>query len=230
MKIHRKDATPKGLQHKEFSFKAESITDAGVFSGYLSVFNTEDQGGDIVVKGAFAEWIKSVAPGVSNPVPFLWQHRSGEPLGGLTKFVEDDYGLHVEGFLLVADVPRAKEAFALMRANVVRGMSIGYMVMPGGAKAGPNGVRLLTKLALAEGSLVTFPMHVDAQVQDVKSTVESGKLPTLPEFEKFLRDAGGFSKSQATAIAGGGLRPLLRSESDAKSSVLDVLSNFKLLD
>jgi uncharacterized protein len=228
MKLHRKDATPKGMQHKEFSFKAGNVSDAGTFTGYLSVFGTEDQGGDIVLKGAFADWIKSANPSVANPVPFLWQHRSGEPVGGLTKFVEDDYGLNVEGFLLVDDVARAKEAHALMRANVVRGMSIGYMVMPGGAKAGPDGVRMLTKLALAEGSLVTFPMHVDAQIDSVKSIIQAGKLPSLPEFEKFLCEAGGFSKSQAKAIAGNGLTKLLRSESDSKSSVLDILNNFKL--
>jgi hypothetical protein len=45
----------------------------------------------------------------------------------------------------------------------------------------------------------------------VKKITEHGELPTLPEFEEFLREAG-YSKSLATAIAGKGLAPLLRGE------------------
>jgi hypothetical protein len=41
-------------------------------------------------------------------------------------------------------------------------------------------------------------------------------LPSLPEFESFLREAG-FSKSQAAAIAGKGLKSLHRSESGSES-------------
>ena len=37
----------------------------------------------------------------------------------------------------------------------------------------------------------------------------AGSLPSLSEFEQFLRDAG-FSKSQATAVASHGLRQMLR--------------------
>ena len=44
-----------------------------------------------------------------------------------------------------------------------------------------------------------------------------GKTRQLLEFEHFLREAG-FSKSQATAIAGKGLVPLFRSESGSNSS------------
>jgi HK97 family phage major capsid protein len=61
-------------------------------------------------------------------------------------------------------------------------------------------------------------------ITSVKSLVEDGRLPTLPEFENFLREAG-FSKSQATAIAGKGLAPLFRSESGSTPS--DFLSALK---
>src|SRR4051794_16014484 len=104
--LQRKDAGPVGLQQKQVAFKAESVSETGAFSGYLSVFGTEDQGGDIVIRGAFANWIKETAPSAANPLPLLWQHRSGEPIGGLTKLVEDEYGLKVDGFLLVEQVAR----------------------------------------------------------------------------------------------------------------------------
>ena len=47
-------------------------------------------------------------------------------------------------------------------------------------------------------------------------------MPSLSDFENFLREAG-FSKSQATAIAGKGLKSLLRSESGSESNT-DFLS------
>ena len=66
---------------------------------------------------------------------------------------------------------------------------------------------------LLEIRIVTFPAGYTARVGDVKQAlVANGKLPTLPEFEKFLREAG-FSKTQAAAVAGHGLTKLLRSES-----------------
>jgi hypothetical protein len=58
---------------------------------------------------------------------------------------------------------------------------------------------------------VNFPAQVRAAVDNVKSYTSGGNLPSLPEFEEFLREAG-FSKTQATAIAGKGLAPLLRGE------------------
>lgn len=224
MKIQHKDGTPKGLQFKQIEFKADAVNDDGTFTGYGSVFGNVDQGGDIVAPGAFTEWLKGFKASADNPLPALWQHRSGEPIGGYTKLKEDSRGLYVEGFLLKDSVPRAAEAYALMKARVVRGMSIGYMVRDDSYDKLTN-VRTLKRLDLAEISVVTFAMNTEAMVETVKSQLESGKLPTLPEFEKFLRDAGGFSKSQATAIAGGGLRQMLRSESDGKSSVLDAIKS-----
>ena len=82
---------------------------------------------------------------------------------------------------------------------------------------------------------MTFPANEESRIDNVKSILEKGEMPTLPEFEKFLRDAGGFSKSQATAIAGHGLRSLIQGEPDSKQSantdmsdVLTILKNVNL--
>lgn len=56
-----------------------------------------------------------------------------------------------------------------------------------------------------------------------KSKLDEGELPTLPEFEKFLRESG-FSKSQSTAIASKGLRSLL-SESEEEIKEAKSISN-----
>lgn len=231
MILHRKDANPKGLQHKEFSFKATGVRADGArgkFSGYGSVFDNMDENGEIVARGAFTKSLAEIKA-AKKIIPALWQHRSAEPIGGFPDLSEDNFGLKVtDGFLLKDAVVKAAEAFALMEAEVVTGLSIGYFVRKSSFDE-KTGVRTLLELDLVEISIVTFPANQLAQVSDVKSIVQSGKLPTLPEFEKFLCETGGFSKSQAIAIAGNGLRKLLRSESDSKSSVLDILNNFKLI-
>lgn len=197
------------LERKTFALDVKAVEKSGEFSGYLSVFGNVDSYGDIVVPGAFAESLADWNSKERLP-PILWQHRSGEPIGPFTKMQEDQRGLYVEGKLLVDELQRAKEAHALLTHKVISGMSIGYEMI--GVEKGENGLRKLTKLKLWEGSIVTFPANEEAQVSAVKSLLDSGELPDLPTFERFLREAG-FSKTQATAIAGRGLSHLLRSES-----------------
>ena len=67
-----------------------------------------------------------------------------------------------------------------------------------------------------------MPMNTEAKVTAVKTVTDGQILPSLPDFENFLREAG-FSKSQATAIAGKGLKSLLRRESGSETST-DFLS------
>ena len=147
---------------------------------------------------------------------------------------EDDYGLYGEGQLLVKDVARAREAHALMKHKAIDGLSIGYRLQKWSFNEDDNVLELLA-IDLKEVSVVTFPANEESRIDSVKSILEKGKMPTLPEFEKFLRDAGGFSKSQATAIAGHGLRSLIQGEPEAKqsantdmSATLTILKNINL--
>lgn len=198
------------LEHKDFDFQVKAVSDDGLFSGYLSVFGVIDSYRDIVMPGAFAESLARWKEKKALP-PVLWQHRSGEPIGPFTKMVEDGRGLYVEGKLLVNEVQRAKEAHALLKAGAISGMSIGYETI-GEEIDKEQRARKLTKLELWEGSIVTFPANPDARVDAVKAALNGGGLPSLPEFERFLREAG-FSKTQAAAIASRGLAHVLRSES-----------------
>jgi hypothetical protein len=91
-----------------------------------------------------------------------------------------------------------------MKGGVLDGMSIGYDVLEGGAKILESGIRQLFGLKLWEISPVTWGMNPLAGIDAVKTA----NITTIREFEDFLRDAGGFSKSQAVAIAGGGWKTL----------------------
>ena len=218
------------MEMKSFDFDIKTVNDSGTFTGYGSVFGNVDGGNEIVMKGAFSESLANRAA-KGGKLPILWQHRSGEPIGVYDSVKEDDHGLFMSGRLLINDVQRAKEAYALMKAGAVTGMSIGYTVGLDSTDQ-KTGVRTLKALDLKETSIVTFPMNDAARISTVKSLdqkLKAGNLPSLPEFEDFLREAG-FSKTQATAVAGWGLRKLLdRREADGTpGEVLQALKGFSL--
>lgn len=223
--MYRKDG-PQGMQRKQFAFKAESVSDDGTFKGYGSVFGNVDAYGEVVEKGAFADSLKAIKAS-GDPLPMLWQHRSDLPIGGYDVLREDERGLYVEGWLMLDDIPLAKQAHALMKRRVVKGLSIGYYVDEWSMDE-KAGVLRLKKLDLKEVSPVTFPANGEAGVDEVKQLVRNGKLPTERDFEKFLRDAG-FSKTQACAIALRGLKYADRGEPDeAHAKFAAALESFQL--
>ena len=115
------------------------------------------------------------------------------------------------------ETARGREAHALLKAGAIRGLSIGYREVEAEPEAQNSNIRLLKKLDLLEISVVSFPANRRARVDAVKEALIDGNLPSLPEFERFLREAG-FSKTQAAAIASRGLSHLLRSESEGEST------------
>jgi len=201
----------------DFSLETKEVGESGEFEGYASTFGNVDQGGDVVEPGAFIEGIvKAKKDGRS--IPMLWQHDQREPIGVWKDLSEDAKGLYVKGQLLIDADPLARRAHGLLKAKALGGMSIGYRIPAGGAEPDEKrrGVNRLKVLDLREISLVTMPMNIEARVTSVKAMMEAGKLPTIREFEEFLRDAGGFSKSLAAAIAGKAA-PHLRGEPEAKA-------------
>lgn len=229
MKIERKDST-RELKRRTVAFKATDVKDSGEFEGYASVFGNVDSYGDVVAAGAFKDSIATLKTG-GDPLPILWQHRSSEPIGGSDFLEEDDHGLKTRGFLLIDEIPQAKSAHTLMKRRIVKGLSIGYYTRDSSYDE-KTGVRTLKALDLVEYSVVTFPANELATVDSVKARSDlfrGGALPSLKDFEAFLREAGA-SKTVAVAIAGKGLRAmLLRSESGGDpGEVLSLLSNFNL--
>lgn len=227
--MKRKDAGI--LLHKNFAFKADSVAEDGTFTGYGSVFGNVDSYKEIVAPGAFAKSLGLIAKS-GDPLPVLWQHNPNNPIGGYTALSEDAHGLKVAGFLLKDDVALAKEAYALMRARVVKGLSIGYYVR-GDSYDEKTGIRTLNELDLREISVVTFPANEAAQVENVKAAIsdilQRGQLPGIKQFEELLREVG-FSKSQAAAVANGGLSKLSRGEPGGEKSdeILAALRSFNL--
>lgn len=139
------------------------VTDGVKIEGYASVFGQVDQGGDIVVAGAYA---KSLAKRGAAGVKLLWQHDPREPIGVWDEVREDAIGLYVKGRLLDG-IARGREAAALIGAGAIDGLSIGYRTVR--ATKDSNGRRYLAELELWEVSLVTFPMLPEARLGGTKS-------------------------------------------------------------
>ena len=178
----------------DFACELKAGADAGTFTGYGSVFNVTDRGGDIVAPGAFAETLTAAKTAGRMPA-MLWQHNMREPIGVYTSMEEDAVGLKVEGKLALKTA-RGAEAYELLKMGAISGLSIGYRVRDDSWDR-VTGVRTIKKADLVELSLVTMPMNDSARVSAVKTIEE---LESLAEIERHLRDAGGFSRSEATAL------------------------------
>jgi|CXWL01.1.fsa_nt_gi HK97 family phage prohead protease len=175
------------------------------FTGYGAVFGNVDAYGDVIIPGAFADTIASARKSGLWPA-MLSQHGGWgmsaddlTPVGVWTDLAEDGKGLRVEGKF--ADTPRGIELYKLMKMEprpAINGLSIGYIPKEWTARSKPDEPRrTLKKIDLIEISPVTFPANGKARVQSVKAIEE---LQKLGDVERFLRDAGGLSRSEAVAL------------------------------
>lgn len=191
-----------------FGFEIKTIDEAGYIAGIAAGYGNVDHGGDIIMPGALT---KAIA-GRSN-VPMLLFHDHKRPVGSWSKFDEKSDGLHVEGKIAIKS-DAGRDAHALVEARALSGLSIGYKTL---RHKFEGKTRQLHELALHEVSLVPVGMNDRAVITQIKSLVENGGIPSVREFEEFLRDAGGFSKSLAAAIAAKAT-PHLRGEPEVKAN------------
>lgn len=172
------------LEHKSFSFKADSLED-GEFTGHAAVFGNLDSYGDIIAPGAFNETLQSFKmDGV-----VAWQHDWRTPIGKPVETYEDNKGLYIKG--KISDTQAGRDALTLLRDNVIGKMSIGYQTLESEwfddtnklkdfavsvgmqldlskLEAIHGGVRVLKKVKLFEVSLVTVPANDQASITAVK--------------------------------------------------------------
>jgi len=133
------------------------------FSG-LATTPSVDRAGDIVEpKGAeFAL-----------PIPFLWQHNSHDPVGWITSAKVTAKGIEVEGEVAAVAEPaslkdRLDTAWAMLKAKLVRGLSIGFQPIESSRIEGTFSYRYM-KWAWLELSAVTIPMNADASITAIKA-------------------------------------------------------------
>jgi len=178
---------------KSFERKEEEDGAYGYFKGYGSVFNNTDNSGDIIAPGAFSRTLKENG----ERMPLLWQHDMYDVIGSVINASEDAYGLKVESRLNL-NTTRGKDAYALIKAGDMDGLSIGFYIRSC-EEDFENDKRTITDIELMEMSVVTMPANRSATIAEVKSMDAINQASSLAEIETLLRKQG-FSKNEATAI------------------------------
>lgn len=212
------------VKYLNVPLKIKSVSDTGEFEGYASVFDVIDSYGDIVVRGAFQKTLEAWKQ--KNDLPsVLWQHKMSEPIGPFLEMREDEHGLFVRGRLLINDDPLAKRAHAHMKAGSVKGMSIGYMLNDWEYDS-EKSVFILKEIDLWEVSIVTMPANSEAKISEVKSQLQNGDIPPPSVVEKALREAFGFSRTQAKAFMSKGYSAIdTQREAVGQASALNTLND-----
>lgn len=214
------------MEHKNLPLEVKNLGENGTFEGYASAFGNVDSWKDVIEAGAFSATIREHSKRKTMPA-LLWCHDVREPIGVWESMKEDATGLFAQGRLLKDDVQKAAEAYALLKAGAVRGLSIGYRARDYSIDE-KTGVRALKRVDLFEVSLVTFPANEKALVSGVKD------ITTIRDFEGALRDVLGFSNTEAKRIASCGFRELkardvpVNDESEQVKTVLLEIANHYL--
>lgn len=208
------------MKTKDFALQVKDLSEDGTFEGYGSMFGNVDSYGEVVERGAFVKSLAKHNKEKTKPL-MLWQHNSDEPIGVWEELQEDDKGLRGRGRLLTG-IQRADEAYIMLKAGAVQGLSIGYREV----RAEPDGtIRRLKELDLREISIVSFPANRQARIQTVKSErmdefaarLRDGDPMPIKEFEDILREAG-VPKAMAVQIASVGYAKAIRSDSEGEKA------------
>ena len=138
----------------------------GIFSGYASFFELIDQKRDQIAKGAFTKTLKAWQFLGKKP-KMLWQHEAKEPIGLWTTLRQDEKGLYAEGRLALG-LPRADEAYILLKEGILDGLSIGFRTVES-VYDQEHKTRVLLDIDLLEISLVTFGANSKATVHHIKA-------------------------------------------------------------
>lgn len=148
------------MQKSDFRFEIKTVGESdGSFTGLASTYNNVDSQGDSVQPGAFTKTLQNA----KGPFPVLMGHDTQEQIG-FGELEDTRQGLLLHG-KLVLHTEKAKQAYELMKARALRGLSIGYDVVRSVMK---DGVRQLTEVKLFEVSLTPFPANELALVTSVK--------------------------------------------------------------
>lgn len=138
---------------KTYRARVKAIGDTGEFEALVSVFGNVDYAGDRVVKGAFADSIKSWQES-GDPIPVVFSHQWDNLDAHVGQVdpadaIETDDGLLVKGTLDIADDPAAAKVHRLLKTRRIREFSFAYdVVQDSKARDGANDLEKLDLIEL----------------------------------------------------------------------------------
>lgn len=235
---------------KGIHFKADD--GAGELSGYAAVFGEIDEGGDLILKGAFTDTIDEYL------LTGFTAHSHDWSVDGVIGYPvaakEDDYGFYVESrFHSTPDAQMVRtKAQERMDAGKQVGLSIGYQLAEAARYIFPKDyekelpkylrsdalaenlekakrfqkIRLLAKINNFEYSIVTAPMNKLAQAVSVKSKPDDLNIKGL--FEDELSDRTNSLYNLCDVLCSVAWRISYARANDSESQLDEALSEFSL--
>ncbi len=146
------------IQQRAYAtFEVKSLDDdQRIIKGYASTPELDRQGDRMSSEGAkFAL-----------PLPLLWQHRHDQPIGQVLAATVTKSGIEITAQIAKGVLPRIDEAWALIKAGLVRGLSIGWLPLDATFIDGAFHVKSWEWLEL---SAVTVPANAAANITAIKS-------------------------------------------------------------
>lgn len=105
----------------------------------------------------------------SLPFPFLYQHNARQPIGMVTDAKVNKAGMRIKATLAPkGTAPFIDEAWSLIKAGLIRGLSIGFRSLEEAYDKTTGGFHYL-KSELLEISAVTIPANAEANITAIKS-------------------------------------------------------------
>jgi HK97 family phage prohead protease len=102
------------------------------------------------------------------PIPFLWQHDSGQPIGHVIDAKVGKGGIEIVAKIAKGVTAEIDRAWALIKAGLVPGLSIGFKAIEHEHIKETKGIRF-TKWSWLELSAVTIPANAEATIATIKS-------------------------------------------------------------
>jgi hypothetical protein len=160
-------------------FELREISEAGVFSGYASVFGVKDSYGTVFDKGAFKKTLRDH----KGWLPLVWMHDPSEPIGRAL-VEEDETGLLVKEGHLDLDVQRGAEVYSGMKKGYITQMSHSFAsIRDATVKDEDAEVLHYKEVRSFEISPVTanFASNEEAEITSVRTPEEEPRILTIPD-------------------------------------------------
>jgi HK97 family phage prohead protease len=157
------------MDHLDLSMRFEASGDEGQFTGHAVIWDERNAHNETVQRGAFKRSLAEHRQAGTRPL-MLWSHNPSEVIGVWTEVREDATGLAVTGKIVTTTV-RGREAYDLIKAGALNGLSIGFRARAD--KRAASGVRVLTDIDLAEISIVGLPSAGRARITSIRSSGRS---------------------------------------------------------
>ena len=204
--------------------------ESGKISGYASTYNNPDFSGDVMLPGCYAPALAKIEKSGIMPVMFFSHDHYSVPCGTWDSIKSDDKGLYVSG-RINKDLESGREIYSALKFGSMSGLSVGFSFGPDDVEGNDaGGFDFKTIPDLMEISICAMPCNQNARIDAVKSfDVES--IRDYKTAERYLRDAGSFSREQAKTFISC-LKSVFDRERDAlrtkaaEKEIIDLIHSF----